>query len=92
MGGNLRIFPHHCSDGIRLSWVQDTTRIAPSGTCRSCRLLSDRRDCRYTDRLVIFDNGVAIVSSKTENHEIELNQTDIDRIIQLFEQGTFLDT
>jgi len=41
------------------------------------------------DRLVIFDNGVAIVSSKTENHEIELNQTDIDRIIQLFDQGRF---
>jgi hypothetical protein len=42
------------------------------------------------DRLVIFDNGVAIVSGKTENHEIELNQTDIDRIIQLFDQGRFL--
>jgi hypothetical protein len=41
------------------------------------------------DRLVIFDNGVAIVSSRTETHEIELNQTDIDRIIQLFDQGRF---
>ena len=41
------------------------------------------------ERLVIFDNGVAIVSSKTENHEIGLNQTDIDRITQLFDQGRF---
>jgi len=42
------------------------------------------------DRLVIFDNGVAIVSGRTGNHEIELNQTDIDRIILLFDQGRFL--
>jgi hypothetical protein len=41
------------------------------------------------DRLVIFDNGVAVVSSRTESHEIELNQTDINRITQLFEQGGF---
>jgi len=41
------------------------------------------------DRLVIFDNGVAVVSGRTGNHEIELNQTDIDRIILLFEQGHF---
>ena len=41
------------------------------------------------DRLVVFDNGVAIVSSRTENHEVELNQTDITRIIQLFDQGRF---
>ena len=41
------------------------------------------------DRLVIFDNGVAIVSSRTTNQEIELNQTDITRIIQLFDQGRF---
>ncbi len=41
------------------------------------------------DRLVIFDNGVAIVSSRTANQEIELNQTDITGIIQLFEQGRF---
>jgi hypothetical protein len=42
------------------------------------------------DRLVIFDNGVAIVSGRTGNHEIELNRTDIDRIILLFDQGRFL--
>jgi hypothetical protein len=41
------------------------------------------------DRLVIFDNGVAVVSSRTDNHEIELNKTDIDRIILLFDQGRF---
>jgi hypothetical protein len=42
------------------------------------------------DRLVIFDNGVALVSGKTTNSEIELNQTDIDRIITLFDQAQFL--
>jgi hypothetical protein len=41
------------------------------------------------DRLVIFDNGVAVVSGRTGNHEIELNQTDVDRIILLFDQGHF---
>jgi len=41
------------------------------------------------NRLVIFDNGVAVVSGRTENHEFELNQTDIDRIILLFDQGRF---
>lgn len=41
------------------------------------------------DRLVIFDNGVAIVSSRTANQEIELNQSDVTRIIQLFDQGRF---
>lgn len=41
------------------------------------------------DRLVIFDNGVTIVSGRSGNHEIELNQTDIDRVIQLFDQGRF---
>jgi hypothetical protein len=29
------------------------------------------------------------VSEKIQNHEIELNQTDIDRIILLFDQGRF---
>jgi hypothetical protein len=41
------------------------------------------------DRLVIFDNGVAVVSGRTVNHEIELNRTDIDRIILIFDQGHF---
>ena len=41
------------------------------------------------DRLVIFDNGVAVVSGRTGNHEIELNQTDVNQIILLFDQGHF---
>jgi hypothetical protein len=41
------------------------------------------------DRLVIFDNGVVVVSGRTENHEFDLNQTDIDRIVLLFEQARF---
>jgi len=41
------------------------------------------------DRLVIFDNGVAVVSSKTVNQEIEINKTDIERIVTLFNQSQF---
>jgi hypothetical protein len=41
------------------------------------------------DRLVIFDNGVAVVSGRTENHEFDLNRTDTDRIILLFDQARF---
>ncbi|MCX6684405.1 MAG: hypothetical protein NTZ37_06745 [Methanoregula sp.] len=43
----------------------------------------------FNDRLVIFDNGIALVSSKTTNSEIELNQTDIDSIIMLFDHAQF---
>ena len=43
----------------------------------------------FNDRLVIFDNGIALVSSKTINSEIDLDQTDIDRIITLFDQAQF---
>jgi hypothetical protein len=43
----------------------------------------------FDDRLVIFDNGIAVVSSKTFNQEIEINKTDIDRIIILFNQSQF---
>jgi hypothetical protein len=43
----------------------------------------------FNDRLVIFDNGIALVSSKTINREVDLNQTDIDTIIILFNQAQF---
>jgi hypothetical protein len=43
----------------------------------------------FEDRLFIFDNGVAVVSSKTVNQEIEVNKTDIDRIVTLFNQSQF---
>lgn len=43
----------------------------------------------FDDRLVIFDNGVAVVSSKPINQEIEISQTDIDRIVTLFNQSEF---
>jgi len=43
----------------------------------------------FNDRLVIFDNGVAVVSGKTINQEIEINKTDIDRIVMLFNQSRF---
>jgi len=43
----------------------------------------------FNDRLVIFDNGVAVVSSKTVNQDIEINKTDIDRIVTLLNQSQF---
>jgi hypothetical protein len=43
----------------------------------------------FNDRLVIFDNGVTVVSGKTINQEIEMNRTDIDRIVALFNQSSF---
>jgi hypothetical protein len=43
----------------------------------------------FNDRLVIFDNGVALISSKSTNSEVDLNQTDIDNIITLFNKAQF---
>lgn len=41
------------------------------------------------DRLVIFDNGVAVISSRTTSSEILLNQTDLEAISRLFSDGQF---
>lgn len=41
------------------------------------------------DRLVIFDNGVAIVSGKSTSTDIFLNATDIALISALFNQSQF---
>jgi hypothetical protein len=41
------------------------------------------------DRLVIFDNGVTLVSSRTTSREIRLNQSDLDQISALFETAQF---
>lgn len=43
----------------------------------------------FNDRLVIFDNGVAVVSGKNVNYEIELNQTEIERINLIFTTSQF---
>ena len=43
----------------------------------------------FNDRLVIFDNGAAVVSGKTTNQEIVINKTDIERIVALFNQSRF---
>jgi hypothetical protein len=43
----------------------------------------------FNDRLVVFDNGVAVVSGKNVNYEIELNRSDIDRISQVFNTSQF---
>lgn len=42
------------------------------------------------DRLVIFDNGAAIVSTKTGSKEIVLNSTEVSRISDLFDEVSFL--
>ena len=41
------------------------------------------------DRLVIFDNGVGLVSSRTASREILLNQSDLKQISAIFEGGQF---
>ena len=43
----------------------------------------------FNDRLVIFDNGIALISSKTTNNEVDLNQSDLDDLITLFNQAQF---
>ena len=41
------------------------------------------------DRLVIFDNGVALVSSRTTSREILLNQSDLEQISAVFDAAQF---
>ena len=41
------------------------------------------------DRLVIFDNGVTLVSSGTNSGEILLNHSDLEQISAVFEAGQF---
>jgi hypothetical protein len=41
------------------------------------------------DRLVIFDNGVTLVSSRTTSRELLLNQSDLDRISAIFDTAQF---
>jgi hypothetical protein len=41
------------------------------------------------DRVVIFDNGVAVISSRTINTEISLNQSELERIGNLFSESKF---
>jgi hypothetical protein len=41
------------------------------------------------DRLVIFDNGVAVISRKTISTEIALNQSDLERITGIFNEAQF---
>ena len=89
---DMHIFNHRRSIGDWLSWIQDDTGIKPQ---RYLDVLVDYYRsggiAGFNDRLVIFDNGIALVSSKTINSEVDLNQTDIDNIIILFNQAQFLD-
>lgn len=41
------------------------------------------------DRIVIFDNGVAVISQKATSKEITLNQTDLERISGIFNEARF---
>jgi hypothetical protein len=41
------------------------------------------------DRLVIFDNGVAVISSRSTSTELGLNLSDMDRISTLLSQAQF---
>jgi hypothetical protein len=41
------------------------------------------------DRLVVFDNGVALVSSRITSREIQLNQSELEQISHVFEAARF---
>jgi len=41
------------------------------------------------DRLVIFDNGVALVSGRTTSREIQLNKSDLEQISTVFTTARF---
>ncbi len=41
------------------------------------------------ERIVIFDNGLAVISKKTASTEITLNQSDLDRITGIFNEAQF---
>jgi hypothetical protein len=41
------------------------------------------------DRLVIFDNGVTLVSTRTASREIQLNQSDLENISAVFDAAQF---
>ena len=41
------------------------------------------------ERIVIFDNGLAVISKKTTSTEIMLNQSDLDRITGIFNEAQF---
>jgi hypothetical protein len=43
----------------------------------------------FNDRLVVFDNGVAVISGKNVNYEIDLNRSDLDRITLVFNTSQF---
>jgi hypothetical protein len=41
------------------------------------------------DRLVIFDNGLAVISTQAVNREFQVNQSELSRMSQLFGQAEF---
>jgi hypothetical protein len=41
------------------------------------------------ERIVIFDNGVAVISKKTASTEIALNQTELERISGILNESQF---
>ena len=41
------------------------------------------------DRLVIFDNGVALVQSRTTSREIRLNKSDLERVSTIVDKAQF---
>jgi hypothetical protein len=41
------------------------------------------------DRVVIFDNGITVISSRNANREITLNQTELERIGDYFSESKF---
>ena len=44
-----------------------------------------------SDRLVVFDNGAGLVSSRTTSREIQLNATELEQITTIFAKAKFAD-
>ena len=41
------------------------------------------------DRIVIFDNGVALISTRQSSNETTFNKTELDRLGEIFEEARF---
>jgi hypothetical protein len=69
------------------------TRTAPVTPTSPPAILVDyhRTDgiAGFNDRLVVFDNGAAVISSGIVTREIMLNKSDLDRISSVFTNAQF---
>lgn len=65
---------------------------APEGTAAPGVVLNYHRTggiAGVDDRLVIFDNGFAVLSTKTSSHDFQVSKAELARILRLFEDANF---